>query len=136
MPRAKKDDSNRKPPPDEMEDFPKRLRKAIKSSPLTRPEIANQSGVDNPTLGRWMKGEGWKGAEGHRFVKLALVLDVSLDWLLAGKPEHASSDDAFAVLFEDSERGDRAALNLDRRIRVARKRRDVSPDEPLASDDS
>lgn len=135
MPRAKKADSNRKPPPDEMKGFPMRLRKAIKASPLTRPEIAEESGVDNPTLGRWMKGEGWQGAEGHRFVKLALVLDVSLDWLLAGKPEHASLDDGFAVLFEDSERGDRAALNLDRRIQVARKRLDLSADETLASDD-
>lgn len=136
MPRKKVENSGRKPPPEEMLDFPKRLEKARVARGMQKKDMADASGVDAGTVGRWINGEGWETAAGARFAKLAIALDVSLDWLLLGDEpmDRGARDASLAVLFEDSERGDRVALYLERRLAKARQRLQLSPDEDVASD--
>ncbi|WP_143989446.1 helix-turn-helix domain-containing protein [Streptococcus oralis] len=62
-----------------MKIFGKRLRKARKSKRLTQQEIADLVHVNRVTYTNWEKGKREPSFE--NLVKLADLLDVSLDWL-------------------------------------------------------
>ena len=136
MPRKKSPDSPRKPVPEEMADLPARLEQARKIRRLSWAEVSRRSSVDAGTLSRWSKGENWEGATGARFVDVAKALDVSLDWLLLGEEpmDRGVRDADFALFFEDSDRGQRAARALERRLQAVREEGNPGPDEVVTAD--
>lgn len=62
-----------------MKIFGKRLREVRKSKKLTQKELAEQIGIKRNTYSDWENGKTEPSFE--NLVKLADLLDVSLDWL-------------------------------------------------------
>lgn len=62
-----------------MKIFGKRLREVRKSKKLTQQQIADEIGVNRGSYSNWEKGKREPSFE--NLVKLADLLDVSLDWL-------------------------------------------------------
>lgn len=62
-----------------MKIFGKRLRKSRKSKRLTQQQIADEIGVNRSSYSNWEKGKRESSFE--NLVKLADLLEVSLDWL-------------------------------------------------------
>lgn len=70
----------------------RRLAAARNAKALTQNALAKMINVDQSTLGHWERGRGKPGYQDLR--KLQRILDVTVDWLIYGRDNDASTGEA------------------------------------------
>ena len=84
-------------------DFSERLKKLRKEAGLTQVDVAEKLGISQPAYASWERGV--KKPTQDNLVKIAQVLNVSIDYLVGNSEEKSDDLDNIELLFRMNSKG-------------------------------
>ena len=84
-------------------EFSERLKKLRKDAGLTQVDVANKLGISQPAYASWERGV--KNPTQDNLVKIAQVLNVSVDYLVGNSEEKTDELDNIELLFRMNSKG-------------------------------
>ena len=84
-------------------EFSERLKKLRKDAGLTQVDVANKLGISQPAYASWERGV--KKPTQENLVKIAQILNVSVDYLVGNSEEKADGLDNIELLFRMNSKG-------------------------------
>ncbi len=84
-------------------EFSERLKKLRKDAALTQVEVANKLGISQPAYASWERGI--KKPTQDNLVKIAQILNVSVDYLVGNSQETLDELDNIELLFRMNSKG-------------------------------
>lgn len=84
-------------------EFSERLKKLRKQAQLTQVDVAEKLGISQPAYASWEHGV--KKPTQENLVKIAQVLNVSVDYLIGNSEEKADELDSIELLFRMNSKG-------------------------------
>lgn len=84
-------------------EFSERLKKLRKDAGLTQVDVANKLGISQPAYASWERGV--KKPTQDNLVKIAQVLNVSVDYLVGNSEEKTDELDNIELLFRMNSKG-------------------------------
>ena len=84
-------------------EFSERLKKLRKNAGLTQVDVAEKLGISQPAYGSWERGI--KKPTQDNLVKIAQVLNVSVDYLVGNSEEKSDNLDNIELLFRMNSKG-------------------------------
>ena len=84
-------------------EFSERLKKLRKDAGLTQVDVANKLGISQPAYASWERGI--KKPTQENLVKIAQVLNVSIDYLVGNSEEKSDELDNIELLFRMNSKG-------------------------------
>ena len=84
-------------------EFSERLKKLRKQAQLTQVDVAEKLGISQPAYASWERGV--KKPTQENLVKIAQVLNVSVDYLVGNSEENSNELDNMELLFRMNSKG-------------------------------